>query len=456
MTYIFKSLIVGFIICLFAMNANAQSDGGTTSGSGIFCAGTGSGFITLLNYNGNSITWESSTDTINWVLTGTVSFPSQSYFQLAQTTCYRAIVQDGSFPPDTSTVSCIEIYPPSAGGSITGAGVSCIATGSGPGTLTLVGSVGSVLSWEFSTDSGNNWTTVADSTTTHNHPNITQDTWYRAIVQSGSTCATDTSDTVSFTFDSVSVAGVLLGSDTICPGINNGTIDLTGNVGEVLNWLSSTDGTSWTTISDTANSQSYSGLTETTYYLAVVQNGTCPADTTVPAVLTIVPNIVSAGPDTTIALGQSTVLNGTGNGTALWTPNTGLDSADIFMPTATPVSTTTYTLTITDNNGCISVDSVLVTVYTLEFNGMISNLFTPNGDGINDTWYIEDIQNFPDNEVLVYNIYGNLVYTKKGYTNDWNGYYNGKELPDGTYYFVLRFDDSDLVLKGALDILKNR
>jgi gliding motility-associated-like protein len=56
----------------------------------------------------------------------------------------------------------------------------------------------------------------------------------------------------------------------------------------------------------------------------------------------------------------------------------------------------------------------------------------------------------------VYNIYGNLVFTKKGYTNDWQGTYNGSALPDGTYFYVLRFDDSDIIIKGALDILKNK
>ncbi|MGB3948982.1 MAG: gliding motility-associated C-terminal domain-containing protein [Bacteroidia bacterium] len=451
-----KKLFFPVLLCLISINLIAQSVGGTTSGSGLFCAGTGNGFISLSGHNGNSIIWESSTDTLNWTPTGTTVLPSQSYFNLTQTTCYRAVVQDGSFPPDTSTMSCIEIYLPSNGGTISGAGVSCISSGSGTGTLTLNGSVGDVLFWEYSTDNGQNWTNVADTTTSINHPNITQDTWYRAVVQSGSTCPTDTSDTASFTFDSVSVAGVLTGTDTICPGINNGTVIITGYVGAIVNWLSSTDGTSWNTITDTTDTQTYNNLSQTTHYQVVVQNGVCPADTSDSAILSIIPNVISAGPDTTIVLGESVVLNGTGNGTALWSPATGLDSVTIFTPTATPSATTTYTLTVTDNNSCISIDSIMVTTYSLEFDGMISNLFTPNGDGINDTWYIQNISNFPDNEVFVYNIYGNLVYNKKAYTSDWDGTYNGKPLPDGTYFFVLRFDDSELVLKGSIDILKNK
>lgn len=448
----FLFVIIYFIFC----KVNAQSVGGTTSGSGIFCAGTGNGFISLLGYNGNSIIWQSSIDSTNWVPTGTTDWASQSYNGLNQTTCYRAIVQDSIYPPDTSTTSCIEIYPPSVGGTITGAGTFCSVPGSGPGTLALTGNIGDVQYWEYSTDGGSNWITVVDSNTTLNYSNITQSTLYRAVVQNGSTCPTDTSGEASFVFDSVTVAGTLSGSDTICLGINSGTINLTGYAGNVLNWLFSTDGSTWNVISDTAASQSYNGLVQTTWYEAVIQNGVCPADTTVPAILTIVPNIVSAGTDSTIAVGQSVILNGTGNGTALWSPSASLDSTTIFTPTATPVTTTQYMLTVTDNNSCITTDSVLITVYSLEFDGMVSNLFTPNGDGINDTWYIQGIHGFPDNEVLIYNIYGNLVYNKKGYANDWKGTYNGKELPDGTYYFVLRFDDSDTVIKGSLDILRNK
>lgn len=451
-----KKVYFHLLLCLFTINAIAQSVGGTTSGSAIYCANDNAGFITLSGHTGTIIAWEYSNDSINWFPTGTAIVTFQTYDSLLQSTYFRAIVQDGSLPPDTSTVSLIEIYPISTGGTISGAGVSCISTGSGAGTLTLNGSVGDVLLWEYSTNNGQNWITIPNTTTSLNHPNITQDRLYRAIVQSGSTCPSDTSATASFTFDSVSVAGVLTGTDTVCPDSNNGTVITTGYIGSIQNWLSSTDGTSWNTISNTTNTESYTNLSQTTYYQVVIQNGTCPADTSTSALISIIPNVVDAGTDTSIVLGQSVTLNGLGNGTALWSPATGLDSTTIFMPTATPTSTTTYTLTVTDNNSCVSIDSVLVTTYSLEFDGMIANLFTPNGDGINDTWYIQNILNFPDNEVLVYNIYGNLVFNKKGYTNDWNGTYNGSLLPDGTYFFVLRFDDSELVLKGSIDILKNK
>ncbi len=453
------SLFILFSVFFPSIKTNAQSVGGTTSGGALYCAGDGNGFVNLDagTFTGSILNWESSTDGgATWTTIFNIT-ASQSYSGLTQTTCYRAIVKDGAFPPDTSTISCINIYAPSVGGVISGAGTFCIVPGSGAGVLSLTASTQDTLYWQYSTNGGVSWTSLPDTGTTINYPNINQNTLYWAIVRNGpAQCISDTSAQVSFTFDSLSVAGTITSSDTVCPGINSGTINLTGKVGGVLSWLSSTDNSIWVPISNTDTSQAYNGLTQTTFYEVVVQNGACPADTSTSIAITIITNPVSAGNDTVITLGQSVILNGTGNGTALWTPSAGLDSAGIFKPTATPTTTTLYTLTVTDNNSCISVDSVLITIFLLEFDGVITNLFTPNGDGINDMWYIKDIEKYPSNEVFIYNIYGNLVYTKKAYANDWKGTYNGAELPDGTYYYVLRFDETDKITKGAVDILRSK
>lgn len=441
-------------------SANAQSVGGITSGSGIFCAGNGNGFINLdtATKNGTIIRWESSTDGgIIWspIMNNQASI---TYIDLLLTTCYRAVVQQTGFPEAVSSESCIDIYPQSVGGTITGDGTFCIDPGTGAGVLNLTGNVSDTLYWQYSTNGGTSWTSLPDTGTALNHANINQNTLYWAIVRSGpAQCTSDTSFQASFSFDSVTVAGSVISSDTVCPGLNGDTLQLTGNVGNVLGWLTSiNNGSTWSPVTNTTTSQIYDSLLQTTWYKAIVKNGTCTTDTSGFAAITIIPNPVSAGNDTAIFLGQSVQLAGTGNGTALWEPSAGLDSANVFAPTATPAVSTLYMLTVTDNNSCISKDSVLITVNLLEFDGMITNLFTPNGDGINDTWHIQDIEKYPDSEVFIYNIYGNLVYTKKGYTNDWQGTYNGADLPDGTYFYILRFDDTDVISKGSLDILRSK
>ncbi len=541
MKYFIKKSIFFFIFCLTVFNVSALSVGGSTSGGKIYCDTSNSGFLSLTGFNGTALYWQSSTDSIVWMNT-TNTIPQQSYYHLKQTTWYRAIVQDGVFPPDTSTVSLLTIYPSSVGGTVSGGGVFC--GGSGAGTLNLTGNTGNVLNWQYSTNNGGSWTSAANTTTVLNYTNITQNTLYEAVVQSNPACPTDTSSKASFVF-SPSIAGTVSGGGTFCLGSGAGTLNLTGNTGTILNWQYSTNGgTSWTTVinsttqlnytnitqntlyeavvqlgsckADTSSRASfifnptvagtlsgsntvcygvnngslhlnnnvggvsgwifstnngviwtsvlntttnffYTNLTQTTWYEAIVKNGSCKSDTCNHVSITVLPlPIVNAGKDTVIYQGESAKLNGSGVGTPIWAPVTGLDSTNIFKPVASPNNSIIYILTVTDANSCKNADSVRITVNVKQFSGIVSNLFTPNGDGINDNWYIQDIQSYTDNEVFVYNIYGNLVYTKKGYTNDWQGTYNGAALPDGTYYYVLRFDSSDKIFKGSLDIFKNQ
>ena len=82
---------------------------------------------------------------------------------------------------------------------------------------------------------------------------------------------------------------------------------------------------------------------------------------------------------------------------------------------------------------------------------------TPNGDAINDVWVIECLQYFPDNQVEIYNRWGQQVFLEKGYTNKYDGTINGGTLPDGTYYYIVKIFNTDAprnVYKGTLTILR--
>jgi gliding motility-associated-like protein len=88
---------------------------------------------------------------------------------------------------------------------------------------------------------------------------------------------------------------------------------------------------------------------------------------------------------------------------------------------------------------------------------MVVEVFTPNGDGFNDVFYVWGIFDHPDNELIVYNRWENVVYTRRGYDNSWDGSFqgNGEPLPDGTYYYVLkrnRNNSNSAVITGAVTI----
>lgn len=79
----------------------------------------------------------------------------------------------------------------------------------------------------------------------------------------------------------------------------------------------------------------------------------------------------------------------------------------------------------------------------------VSEAITPNGDGINDTWFINNIEKYPSNSVKVYNRWGDLIFSKNSYQNDWNGSYvnDGNKIPDSSsYYYTI-----DLEGNGSID-----
>lgn len=453
-----KHILLFVFICLCITKHNAQSIGGIASGAQTYCDTINSGFVSITGFVGNVTTWQYSTNGgTTWSNNGN-AFSSQSYFNLKQSTCYRAIVQNGAFPPDTSTIVCITIYLPTKAGTITGGGTFCGS--SGTGVLNLIGNIGNVLYWESSTNNGGSWTTITNTTTSFPYSNITQNIIYRAIVQNSSFCITDTSNQITFTINPNTVAGTLsvIGSDSVCYAVNTSSLNVSGNVGSILYWISSTNnGLSWSPISNNTTILNLNGLIQTTTFKAVVQSANCNIDSTNSIKIKVLPSFtVTAGNDTTINQGQSVALNGNGNGAPLWSPSSSLDNSSVFNPIATPAITTNYILTVTDVNSCKNSDTVIITIIPIEFTGNITNVFSPNGDGINDNWYIENINYYPENEVTVYNIYGNIVFTKKGYNNDWQGTYNGKPLPDGTYFYVVKINESSAILKGSLDIIKNK
>jgi len=429
---------------------DTMSVGGTIFSSATVCSGANIGTLTLTSQVGNVLNWEYSTDGgITWAtIPNTTAL--QSYNNLTITTMYRAVVQSGICPTENSATATITVDPVTVPGTVSGSVTVC--RGSNSGMLTLNGQTGNVLRWESSNDGGITWINIANTTITQTYSNLTATTIYRAVVQSG-VCLPGNSATATVAVDPVSVGGIIPGN-TVCSGANNGTLTLNNYVGNVLQWEFLTDGEmTWTTIANTTNTQSYTNISTVTRYRAIVQSGVCPADTSSIAVLFLFPiTVADAGVDTSISLGYTVTLNGKGGEIYNWSPETDLNDPDIANPIATPLETITYTLTVIDENGCEDTDPVTITVL-VDYNFIISNLITPNGDGYNDTWHIDNIENYPDCEVLIYNRYGNLIFNSSPYMQEWEGIYKGNQLPDGTYYYVLKCPE-DNVFKGGITILR--
>ncbi len=121
----------------------------------------------------------------------------------------------------------------------------------------------------------------------------------------------------------------------------------------------------------------------------------------------------------------------------VWLPNESLDDFQSSTPIASPTTTTTYVVEA-DVGECTVTDQVTINVETTPVTPM--EVFSPNGDGINDTWRINDIEKYDSALINVYDRWGQQVFKSIGYAEPWDGTNEGKKLSFGSYYYVIELN----------------
>ncbi|TCJ17727.1 PKD domain-containing protein [Flaviaesturariibacter flavus] len=185
-----------------------------------------------------------------------------------------------------------------------------------------------------------------------------------------------------------------------------------------------------------------------------VTNGVgCTADTTRQVVVHLQPKI-DAGPSFVVPVGTAVRFNPTVNSSNLqftWTPGQGLSNANMLRPTITANGNGIYYLTATGDGGCTATDSLTVLIL---HPVKIPNAFSPNGDGIHDTWAIDNLKDYPGATVEVFNRYGQKVFHSNGYSTPWDGRFNGSVLPFATYYYVITLKNGFAPITGSITIIR--
>jgi gliding motility-associated-like protein len=179
------------------------------------------------------------------------------------------------------------------------------------------------------------------------------------------------------------------------------------------------------------------GLSAGTYSVEVTNEDGCIDDTTVvitqPTQITIA-QIDSTGSECLEANGSLTVVAAGGQGGYSYSWSSGNNG-----PTANNIDAGTYTVTATDAAGC-SVSESYDLGCTPLIPIVIPQFLSPNGDNLNELWIIQNIEQYPDIKVKVYNRWGNEVFESRPYNNDWNGHLRGTHpnpLPAGTYFYLV-------------------
>jgi hypothetical protein len=267
-------------VTIFTRNVTVgNGSSGTISGGDVnVCSGSNSTTLTLNNMTGSVVRWESSFD--NFFTAGTTissTLSSITLTNITKTTYYRAIVNSSS-PVGCTGLASSSVYlsvKPTKSGSVFATNNSICA--GGQVELILSGQQGSVNKWQRSTDNVN-WTDISNTTTSLTETISSSGTYYyRVEVQTPScgSAVTSSSKTITVTSGTPPVGGSV-SSSAHSSTTNSGTLTLSSYTGTIVKWQKSTnDGITWTDITNTSATYSYSNITTKTLFRAQLQSGTC-------------------------------------------------------------------------------------------------------------------------------------------------------------------------------------
>ncbi|MCX6301406.1 MAG: gliding motility-associated C-terminal domain-containing protein [Bacteroidia bacterium] len=209
---------------------------------------------------------------------------------------------------------------------------------------------------------------------------------------------------------------------------------------------------SWNT-SPVLTTASIAGLITGSYTVTVTDSLGCTATGTAqitePSALSLDATPSSAScpdsPDGSITL---VITGGTSPYGVIWSDGITIQNRTGLLPT-------TYSVVVTDANGCAETLDTEVD-YTGSFDCLsIPQIITPNNDGHNDEWIIRNIDIYPDAEILVFNRWGRLIYRERNVlSNPWDGTFKGKLVPTDSYHYILYLNDGSAPRSGVISVLR--
>ncbi|HRW21641.1 MAG TPA: gliding motility-associated C-terminal domain-containing protein, partial [Bacteroidales bacterium] len=232
-----------------------------------------------------------------------------------------------------------------------------------------------------------------------------------------------------------------------CFGYHDGAVNLNvegGTPPYIYNWQ----------IGDyNSNEASIENLFEGIYYLTVTDNNNCVQETEAiisqPSELDA--NFVKMDPS---CIGNNdgsieiVAEGGTAPYTYAWSEGTsGIEYIDGLIEGE-------YLVTVIDANGCEYELDIIQLTDVQEECLRIPNAFTPNADGINDTWILENVHLYPRLYIQVFNRWGQALYEAKGTDEPWDGTYNGNPVPAGVYIYIIDIFNGDKPKSGTVTIVR--
>jgi len=336
------------------LNANTP-----TSGTGVWAFLSGPSTVSFVNAL-------SPVTVVNGLTNGTYQFT----WSIANGVC-----------ADSKDTVSITINPTTLPGLLSANATVCAGTNNG--TLSLSGFTGNIIQWEASVNNGVSWSVIANTNSNYSYTNLLTTALYRVLVQSGS-CTSQYSNIVTVAVNPITIPGLLAADATVCAGINNGTLSLSGSTGNIIRWeISVNNGVSWSVIVNTNNTYAYNNLSAATLYRVLVQSGICSSQYSNISTITVLPtvSIANAGADQMLCNVGNVLLNAnlptSGNGA--WSFLSG-PAAVSFTNTALPNTSVNglitgayqFIWTIANNICAASKDTISITVNPATVAGFLA------------------------------------------------------------------------------------
>ncbi|MBV7530282.1 PKD domain-containing protein [Chitinophaga sp. sic0106] len=315
-------------------------------------------------------------------------------------------------------------------------------------TTTLKGTQSLSYSWNFGEAGG----TSSDKDPVYHYQNAAPVT-VSLTATSAAGCANTAVQPFNNFFDQP-VASYRVTPDTLCQGMENEfTDESTDATSTITKWAwQFGDGS---TSSDRNPQKKFTEPGEYGVQLTVENAAGCTSAAFNSTVMVYLQPVIDAGPSFVVPQGTLVqfrpVANDSVNLQFRWTPEGDFPNTTVFAPQLTAMKDGEYTLTAIGKHNCMASDKLTVKVLKPVIP---PTAFSPNGDGINDTWFIKNLEDYPGATVEVFNRYGAKVFHSAGYGTPWDGSAKGGVLPVGTYYYVIKLKNGFQPLTGYVAILK--
>jgi gliding motility-associated-like protein len=399
--------------------------GNITTQTNVACFGTSTGSVTVAG-SGGVTPYEYKLDTGSYQSSGT--------FGTLGTGTYTLTVRDATLT--TFDVSVTITQPSAAVGGFINSQTNVLCFGSNTGSVTISGS-GGTSPYIYKLGAGSYQASGTFGTLTAGSKTVT--------VQDANLCTFDV--VVNITQPLAAFAGSIISQTNVsCIGSTDGSVAVTG-AGGTSPYEYSLNGGIYQA------SGIFNGLDATIYTITVRDANLCTANVSVtikePAALSLAHTKKDVScPDDSDGSITLSITGGTPTYIVIWSDGvTTVDRIDITAGT--------YRVVVTDMNGCQASLDVVVGVIGSEDCLKVNQIITPNNDGFNDTWKIENIDLFPDAEVFVFTRWGKLVFNTKNISaNEWDGTFKGRLLPTDSYHYILHLNDRSEPRSGVISIIR--